>query len=339
MRSKAIKKTHNIPDSLLRTLSRIQEILIGSSRVLIVTHKDPDGDALGTQMAFATYLNDAGIKAQPVRDDVVPDKYRFLHGVNDVPSFDQLNSDTKFDTVLFLECPTIKRGGSVSKLLNDDMTIINIDHHQDNSEYGAVNWVDINKSSVGEMAYEYFVQVGYDISATVAEYLYTAILTDTGRFRYSNAGPGTMEVAGQLIEAGADSQKICDNVYYNLPPSTMKLVGRVLNDIEFYKNNTICLLTLTKQMFADTGAKQSETEGLVDYSLFCKGIEAGALLREIDKELVKVSLRSRDRINVAKMAARHGGGGHINAAGCMLNMSLPAAKEEVLRMLSESVND
>jgi phosphoesterase RecJ-like protein len=307
--------------------------------VLIVTHKDPDGDALGTQLAFATYLNDVGIEAQPVRDDVVPDKYRFLAGVEDVPSFDQLDPDAKFDTMLFLECPTIERGGRVNDLLNDDVTIINIDHHQDNSGFGTVNWVDVQRSSVGEMAFEYFAQVGYDISTVVAEYLFTAILTDTGRFRYSNTGPRTMEIAGRLIEAGADPEKICDQVYYNLPPSTTKLIGHVLNGIEFYENSAICLLTLTQQMLTDTGAEQSETEGLVDYALFSKGVNAGALLREIDQGHTKVSLRSKGRINVAEMAARHGGGGHVNAAGCLIDMSLPEAKVEVLRMLTEGLND
>ena len=333
------KTTHSIPDSYHQTLSRIREILESSHRVLIVTHKDPDGDALGTQLAFGAYLNGIGVESVSVRDDIVPDKYRFLAGVEDVPSFDQLDSDAKFDTVLFLECPTIERGGPVGQLLNDDMTVINIDHHQDNHEFGTVNWVDIGRSSVGEMAFEYFVHVGYEISPMVAEYLFTAILTDTGRFRYSNTGPRTMEVAGRLIEAGADPQKICDQVYYNLPPSTTKLIGRVLNGIEFREDSAICLLTLTQQMLTDAGAGQSETEGLVDYTLFSKGVKAGALLREIDEGHTKVSLRSGGRINVAKMAARHGGGGHINAAGCLMEMSLPEARVEVLRMLREGLND
>ncbi|MDH4035712.1 MAG: bifunctional oligoribonuclease/PAP phosphatase NrnA, partial [candidate division Zixibacteria bacterium] len=279
MRSKAIKTTPKDSDGHQRLLSRIQEILLGSSRVLIVTHMDPDGDALGTQLAFAKYLRDVGIEAQPVMDDDVPDKYRFLDGVQDVPRLDQFDPDAKFDTVLFLECPTIDRGGRVGRLLNDKMTIINIDHHQDNGGFGAVNWVDSSVSSVGEMAYEYFRQVGYEISPVVAQYLFTAILTDTGRFRYPNTSPRTMEIAGRLIEAGADPQNICDQVYYNLSPCTTKLVGRVLNSIEFCEDGAICLLTLTQQMLSDTGAKQSETEGLVDYTLFSQGVKTGALLR------------------------------------------------------------
>lgn len=307
--------------------------------MLIVTHMDPDGDALGTQLAFAAYLKDSGIEAQPVRDDVVPGKYRFLVGVEDVPRFDQLDPGAKFDTVLFLECPTIERGGRVKELLNDNITIINIDHHQDNGGFGSVNWVDSQKSSVGEMAFEYLAQVGFDISPVIAEYLFTAILTDTGRFRYSNTGPKTMEIAGRLIEAGADPQKICDHVYYNLSASTTKLIGRVLNGIEFCENSAICLLTLTQQMLTDTSAEQSETEGLVDYAMVSQGVKAGALLREIDEGHTKVSLRSKGLINVAQMAARHGGGGHINAAGFLLDMSLPEAKQEVLRMLREGIND
>lgn len=306
--------------------------------MLIVTHTDPDGDALGTQLAFGAYLKEAGIEAQPVRDDKVPGKYLFLAGVEDVPRFDQLDSVDMFDTVLLLECPTIERGGRVKDLLNNDVKIINIDHHQDNGGFGAVNWVDVHKSSVGEMAFEYFAHVGYDISPRVAEYLFTAILTDTGRFRYSNTSPRTMEIAGQLIKAGANPQRICDHVYYNRAPSTTKLIGRVLNGIEFYEKDAICLLTMTRQMLVDTGAEQSETEGLVDHALFSKDVKVGALLREIDQGHTKVSLRSKESINVAELAARHGGGGHVNAAGCVIELSLPDAKAEVLRLLTEAVN-
>lgn len=317
-------------------MSRIKQLLENSRRVLVVTHVDPDGDALGTQLAFAAYLRHIGKQPILVRDDAVPDKYQFLSGVNDVPTVDGIDSNLEFDTALVIECPVIDRVGQAERFLNDNVRIINLDHHRDNSGFGDVNWIDANTSSVGEMAYEYFMQVGYEISPVVAEYLYTAILTDTGRFRYSNTSARTMEIAGRLIDAGADTQKICDLIYYDMPPTTTMLVGRVLNGVEFFDQGRICLLTLTLKMLAETGAHQSETEGLVDFTLYNKGVLAGALLREIDHQRTKVSFRSKERIDVASLAAVHGGGGHFNAAGCMLSLPLAEAKAEVLRLFASN---
>jgi len=307
-----------------------------SRRILIAGHVNPDGDALGTQLAFAAYLRDIGKTVFPLRDDAVPDKLKFLAGVNEVPMVGAIDGDFSVDTALILECPVLDRIGRIQRLLKNGVTIVNLDHHGDNTQFGDVNWIDPGASSVGEMAYEYFVRVGYEISPVIAEYLYAAILTDTGRFRYTNTTPRTMEIAGQLIDAGADTQKICDLIYYDLPPTTTMLVGRVLNGVEFFDQGRICLLILTRRMLEETGAHPSETEGLVDFTMVNRGVLAGALVCEIDDNHTKISLRSKDRINVAALAAVHGGGGHFNAAGCMLPLPLSEAKAEVLRLLVEN---
>jgi phosphoesterase RecJ-like protein len=147
-----------------------------------------------------------------------------------------------------------------------------------------------------------------------------------------------MEIAGQLIKAGADPQKICDYVYYDLRPSTMKLLGKVLNGIEFYDNGVFCILSLTKQMLDECQAEPSESDGLVDFTLYTRGVEAGALLKEADADQTKVSLRSRDSIDVASIALRFGGGGHFNASGCTIPYDLPRAKMEVIKLLREARN-
>ncbi len=339
MKSRAKKKNNTTPDSELQSVARIHKVFEESARVLIVTHRDPDGDAIGSQLAFTSYLRDIGIDAVPIRDDAVPDKYLFLSGIKDISEVDQLEKGLKFDTILFIECPTLLRGSNVNGLVESAVNVINIDHHLDNHQYGTINWVDSKRSSVGEMAYEYFCHVGYEINPVVAEYLYAAILTDTGRFRYPGTTPRTMEIAARLIEAGADPQKICDQVYYNMSPSSMKLFGRVLSGIEFLDNDSICLLTLTREMLTQSGATQAETEGLVDYTMFSKGVKAGALFREINEQQTKVSLRSKGPIDVAAIASHYGGGGHSNAAGCVLDMPLDDTRRQILYRLSEAVHD
>lgn len=319
--------------------AEMKTIIDSSNKVLVASHIDPDGDALGTQLAFATYLKSLNKKVYLVRDYDIPDKYRFLAGINDIPTYEELNDSIDIDTAIILECPNFERIGRASHWLREDTMIINIDHHRDNDIYGELNWINIEASSVGEMVYEYFEKIGYDVDKYSAEQLYVAILTDTGRFRYKSTLPRTLEIAGKLVAAGAETQKICDLVYFNMNPSTMILTGKVLNGIEFFENGKICVLTLTNDMLKNSGASMSESDGLVDFTLFNKGVVVGALVKEIESNLTKVSMRSKDGINVSKIASKFGGGGHFNASGCTIELPYQNAKETVVNLFIEALHD
>ena len=338
MKSKVSQKNNTAFTDSMPPTDAIMSVINDSRRVLVASHIDPDGDALGTQLAFAAFLTHLGKEVFLVRDNDMPWKYRFLHGISDIPTVDKYQKADLFDTAVILECPNISRIGRASELLNGGIRIVNIDHHRDNSVFGEVNWINSGASSVGEMTVEFFEQVGFAIDSHVAEQLYTAIMTDTGRFRYRSTSPRTMEIAGKLIGDGADPQRICDYVYYNLQPSTMQLIGKVLNSIEFHNEGTICLLSLTKSMLSESGADESESDGLVDYTLYNAGVIVGALFKEIDPEKTKVSLRSKDGINVSAIASRFGGGGHFNASGCTINLPLNKAKQQLLDILAEEIN-
>jgi len=320
-------------------MEAIRLVIEKSRRLLVVSHIDPDGDALGTQLAFGAYLTDCGKEVVLVRDSDIPQKYAFLPGIDRIRNTSTLPSDIEIDTAVVLECPKATRIGSAADFLCDDVTVINIDHHPDGDALGDVNWVDTEASSVGEMVFEYFDFVGYRINQKVAEQLYTAILTDTGRFRYSSTSRRTMEIAGRLIEAGASSKDICDNIYYCLPPSTMSLTGKVLAGIEFHHDDRLCLLTLTKQMLKEAGATPDESDGLVEFTLFSRSVQVGALLKEIDSKNTKVSLRSVAGIDVSAVAALFGGGGHHNAAGCTMPFSLEEARNRLSTCLMEVIDD
>lgn len=336
MRSRIIQKNNHSETAAAAPIEDIRHILEGCRRILVASHIDPDGDAIGTQLAFASYLRSLEKEVFLVREAEVPAKYRFLYGIDSITDVNSYDKDFLVDAALILECPNVTRIGQARRLLTSEAKIVNIDHHQDNEDFGDINWVDTQASSVGEMAFEYFSRVGYRISTETAEQLYTAILTDTGRFRYSSMSSRTMAIAGLLIEAGADPQKICDNVYYSMRPSTMKLIGKVLNSIEFFDKGSICLLTLTRQMLDQCGAEDSESEGIVDFTLFAKDVLVGALLKGGNPDGTKVSLRSRDDIDVAALASRFGGGGHPNASGCFIPLPLPEAKKELIKLLREA---
>jgi len=326
----------DISASLSHPTSQIKGALEKATRILVVSHIDPDGDALGTQLAFGKYLKSLGKEVFLVRDSDIPDKYRFLPGVENIVLANTLPKDVAIDTGLVLECPSLERAGSAAEFLTNGLQLISIDHHQDSTEYGNINWIDIKASSVGEMAYEYFQAVGFDIDTDIATCLYTAILTDTGRFRFASTTARTLTIAGDLVAHGADPRVICDYVYYDMQASTMILTGKVLNSLEYHQDGRVCLLTLTAAMLAESGANESDSDGLVDFTLFTKGVTTGALLKEIDENTTKVSLRSCNGVNVAEIASRFGGGGHFNAAGCRVPLSLDKAKEEILRLLREA---
>ncbi|MCP4684854.1 MAG: bifunctional oligoribonuclease/PAP phosphatase NrnA [bacterium] len=326
----------DMPTGLNHPISQIRGTLEKATRIMVVSHIDPDGDALGTQLAFGSYLKSLGKEVHLVRDSGIPDKYRFLPGVDKIVQANSLPKDISFDTGLVLECPSLKRAGSAAGFLANGLQIVNIDHHQDSAEYGTVNWIDTKASSVGEMAYEYFQATDFDIDSDVATCLYTAILTDTGRFRYASTTSRTMTIAGNLIAHGADPRVICDFVYYDMKAPTMILTGRVLNSIEYHHDGRVCILTLTADMLAESGADESDSDGLVDFTLFTKGVTTGALLKEIDADTTKVSLRSCNGVNVAEIAAKFGGGGHFNAAGCRVPLSLDKAKQEILKLLRDA---
>jgi phosphoesterase RecJ-like protein len=314
----------------------INRIIDKAKCMLVVSHIDPDGDAIGTQLAFGEFLKRRGKDVLMVRDSEIPDKYHFLPKVDDIVEAGTLAADCRIDAALVLECPNVQRAGTVSRLLTAGVAVINIDHHRDNAMFGDVNWVDIQPSSVGEMAFEYMRQTGDAITPTIAECLYTAILTDTGRFRFSSTSPRTMVIAGELLALGADSRKICDQVYYNVRPAALKLMGKVVNGIEYHLDGKVAILTLTKQMLVDSGANESDSDGLVDLTLFGRGVVAGALLKELDATHTKASLRSANGVNVAAIANNFGGGGHYNAAGCTIPMALKDAKQKVIALLAEA---
>lgn len=337
MKSSVTKKNSTSVEDSCGVIDNIQQALSESRRILVVSHVDPDGDALGTQLAFVQYLRDIGKAAWAYTQPGIPDKYRFLQASESNGSENRCPDAGEIDTLLVLECPQLDRLGGAVRFLGNGTKVINIDHHPDNKLNADIFWLDPERSSVGEMVYEYFERVGYAISPVVAEQLYTAILTDTGRFRFSSTSPRTMQIVGELIRCGADPRKIVDAVYNNFTPEAMKLLGMVLGSIEFFDDDRICILSLTRAMLDESGARPEDSEGFVDHTLHGRGSICGALLKEIDSQTTKASLRSRDTVGVSQIATRYGGGGHHNAAGCVLNQSLIEAKKTVVDALRQAV--
>jgi len=305
-------------------------------RVLISSHLDPDGDSLGSQLAMATLAQGWKKKVAIANQGEIPSKYQFLDSEKRI-ILHRNKRVLKFmpDLVIILESPYLERIGWVKEVIPEKCTIINIDHHPDNVSYGTINYLDPTAAAVGEMVYAIMLRAGFPVSPMVASWLYAAILTDTGRFRYTSTTSKSMRICAQLIDLGADARYLTDKIYFNFSEQNLRLLGHVLSGLELHQGGKISCLTVDQKSVKQFQISPGDTEGLVDYSLFINGAEVGALFKEIGSHRTKVSLRSQNHLDIGQLARQYGGGGHKNAAGFALNQPLTQAKRMVLEELKK----
>lgn len=289
-------------------------------------------------MAFRHYLLDQNKDVEVINDGTIPGLYNKLPDIEVIQDIKNYSTKKEADLVVVLDCSNLERLGKAKKLIDTGVSIINIDHHPDNSSFGSINLVNEKSSSTSEILAEYFLGINYTIDKKTATVLYTGILTDTGRFRYESTGRRTMEIGGILIENGAEPRNICDDIYYSVPPSILRMTGTMLEGAEFYENGKVCLMEVSQETIKKYNATFSDFDGLAEYTLHTEHAMVGALLKEIDDKNIKVSLRSKDNINVSKVAHMYGGGGHRNASGFVMKSGDDIIRKELLDNLKGLVH-
>lgn len=318
----------------MKRLKEIINILENNNDFLILSHKDPDGDSIGSQLAFYSLLKELGKSPYILNQDEVPRKYHFLKNYNRIKH--NIPRGFRYSVVIFLDSPTIERIGDVIKLVDLNRLIVNIDHHPSNSYFGNCFLVDPNSSSTAEIIYKLILKMGIKIGKERAASLYVGILTDTGRFRYPNTTPHSFFISAELIKEGIDPSFIAEEVYSKKSPQELKLLGMVLST--FTISDGVGIIDLTKEMLQSIKKKPLDTEGLADYVLTVEGIKIGLLFKEQNDGKVKVSLRSKaNGINVSDLAANFGGGGHETAAGCVLECGIKEARSRVLSVIGKKL--
>lgn len=313
-----------------KKITEIVEILKKNSSFLLTTHRNIDGDAIGSELALYSALKRAGKEVIIVNQDNTPALYRFLPYTKNICT----SPDTSIvpDVAIVIDCGSADRTGSVFKLVKNAKIIINIDHHFSNSGFANVNWINHNFSATGEMVYFLISQLNRDISKKEAECLYTAILTDTGSFIY-NIAPFTMNVVQNLINKGISPDKIGRKIYLERPLRSIKLLSLALTGLQFDRNKKVCWMKITTDMFRKTGTKEEDVEGFIDLLVKIKEANIVFLLKEIGST-VKVSLRSKGKFDVERIATKFGGGGHKKAAGCYFTgISLDEAEQKILNSI------
>ena len=301
--------------------------------VLLFAHVYPDGDVLGSQLGLGLALRARGRAVTFACAHPIPDPFHFLPGASDVQQWK--TGRDGFDLVVALDCPDPGRlGGLLDGARGPGALVLNIDHHGDNRRYGDVNWVDTRAAATGEMVYDLVEAAGLPLTADVAVNLYTAVVTDTGSFRYSNTTPKTFRVAARLVEAGADPAHVATTVYETRQVGGLRLLGQILQGVEADVDGTVAWLVIDRALASSPDLP--EAEEFVNYPRSVRTAKVAVLFRELP-DAVKVSLRAKGEVDVARIAGRLGGGGHPNAAGLILSGSLAEVKAVVLGAVREAL--
>jgi len=315
-------------------LQRISE-LIGRHRVFLITaHERLDGDALGSELALHHMLRLMGKEATVYNQDITPENYRFLPGSDRI--IHELPPLEFFDAAFILDCGELGRVGREAARIAAIPCLINIDHHFANGGFCDTTLIDPRASSTGELLCRIAAHMGFALTGEMATCLYTAILTDTGGFRYGNTGRGALLAAADLVDGGADPQWISENVYDANSPAKIRLLAAVLPTLTLDGDGSIGSLTVTLQALAAAGALPEHTEGFVDLPRTIRGVRISILYSELTDGRFKLSLRSKGAVNVERVARAFGGGGHINAAACLMTGELPDIRRRVLEAIRMS---
>ncbi|MEO8277724.1 MAG: bifunctional oligoribonuclease/PAP phosphatase NrnA [Thermoanaerobaculia bacterium] len=306
-------------------------------RFLITSHANPDGDAIGSELALARILRAAGMQAAIWNASPTPAVYRALPGsaeihVGETPP---LGFPGAFDCVVVLECPTLDRSGLAEPLAA--LPQVNIDHHLGNPDYGVAHWVDTSAAAVAVMVAELARALRFSIDATAADCLLLGLVSDTGGFRFSNASPAAFEAAAALVRDGARPEQVSQWLNESQPESAIRLLAELLATLTLHFHGRIASVHLDAAMFERAKADAGDSEGLVDAPRSIAGVEAVVLLRQVGGRQWKISLRSRGGVDVQSIAKRHGGGGHRNAAGCKAEGELTDLKAQFVRELEAAM--
>jgi phosphoesterase RecJ-like protein len=307
----------------------VVDAIRSNDRFLVTTHENPDGDALGSILAMKLALEQLGKEGFLYLSGEIPlpSEYGFM----DLSELSRtLPDDAAERVVLALDCANVRRLGPDPGLVERAPLVVDIDHHHDNSRFGQVNLIVPDASSTGEILYDLIEDLGVELTPEIAEALYIAVVTDTGRFQYTNTTPKALRMAARLVEAGADVHQVFQDVYENVAFAKLKLLARALESAKVYEGGRVIVADLARGDFAAAGAEEPFAEGIIDFLRAVEGAQVVALIREPPTQngpTRRVSLRTRgEGIDVSAIARKSGGGGHRQAAG----FSSEASTEEIV---------
>jgi len=300
----------------------VADLIRESDSFIIASHIDPDGDAIGSQLAMWSILKRLGKSVKVVSEDPIPDTYTFLEGAGEV-----ISSRTEWaEVAIVVDAAALHRVGWVSELVKECSKVVNIDHHQSNHNFGDINLVVTDAGATGEVIYNLSQELGVELEPNEAEAIFVALLSDTGCFRFPNTTAATLRVAAALVDAGVSPYHAGSEIFWKRSEAGLKLLSSALASIEVTNSGSVATMDITQRMYEKTGASPRESEGFANYPRSIKDVKVGVLIRETRDGHFRVSLRSREDFPIADVAKSFGGGGHPTAAGCRMDGDLESVK-------------
>lgn len=300
-----------------RKIEKVIELIEGAKVILLFPHSNMDGDALGSSVALAIALRSIGKEASVFVDEEVPDNIAFLdHGLT------TRTAPKQIDLAVLIDAGEVRRLEGRKSVFNSAANTLCIDHHKTSTEECEINLLDQSAAATAELVYDLLISLKIPLNKEIAEALYTGIDTDTGRFQYSNTHKRTHEIVADLYDYGIDQNKVAVEIYQSDRYEKIKLRNEILSSAELFADGKAVVAIMTQDMIRKTGAKESESEGAVEELRNIKGVEVAVLVKETCKDNLKISMRSKEKVDVAEIAASFGGGGHVRAAGFSTNMNI-----------------
>jgi bifunctional oligoribonuclease and PAP phosphatase NrnA len=315
-------------------IESINEEIARSRTFLITTHESPDGDAVGSTLALASYLLGLGKEVTLYYKDPLPDLYTFLPLAETVRNAIPAGH---YDVCFVLDIGEFSRAGRELAEFRGIGKFINIDHHLHCDRFGAINLIDSEASATGALIYRIIRGAGHEIDYGTALCIYTAVITDTGSFRYSNANPEAFTIAADMVARGVNAWYVAEKLYESQPRQRLELLALALATLEISPRGDFAAITVTLDMYEKAGANAELTDGFVNYPRSIRGVEVAVFFREIEPGLIKVGFRSKGKVNVSALAAAFGGGGHHNAAGCTISGTLDELRRKVFAHLEDAL--
>ncbi|MGL4562764.1 MAG: DHH family phosphoesterase [Brevinema sp.] len=316
-------------------MNELKTLLKKQHHIRIISHRNPDGDAIGSMLAFSYICTKFNISHDLFILDNIPQNLTFLPNIDKIKLYNPTNEyeeillNEKTDMVVFLDCGQINRAGIFADIMTPNQKIINIDHHISNTDFGDINYI-VDISSTCELLFHIIQELEIEISLDLAKVLYAGILTDTGCFQYDKTTHTTLEVVAKLLLIGVNPYEMFSNIYQSYPLSWLNLLKQGLNHIEFYHNNSLAMIPFSQEDFIDDF---DEITVLLPIIAATESIEVYVLIKEKEDKTISASLRSKsDRIDVSKIADVFGGGGHQKAAGCRTNNHTLHEFKEMIRL-------
>lgn len=312
-------------------IKRILQSIEASQTVLVAAHGSPDGDAIGSTLALANALREMGKEVVAYNVDHLPLEYAFLPGYP--TAVNKLDTSHRFDLGFVLDAGELSRAGDWIR--QSCATLVNIDHHPFSEDFGDIYYVDTSACATGVLIYRLLQAAGHEISSDVATCIYTAILSDTGSFRYSNANPEAFNVAADMVARGVDPWSIASGLYESQDEHRLRLLALSLPTLRVSECGLYASVAVTLDMYETTGANAEHTDRFINYPRSIRGVEVAIFFRQLSDDSFKVGFRSKGNIDVGALARAMDGGGHHNAAGATVQGSLEDVQTWVFSRVAE----